>query len=109
VGLSPEAKAAAEEVFSHGERGVVHEFSLINDLIRKIELIAREQGAQRVAGLRVKLGALSHVSADHFREHFEAAATGTIAEGARLEIEMVTEEYDPHAQDILLDSVEVED
>jgi hydrogenase nickel incorporation protein HypA/HybF len=87
----------------------VHEFSLINDLMRKIESIAREQGAQRVVGLKVKLGALSHISADHFREHFEAAATGTIAEGGRLEIETLTDEYDPHAQDILLDSVEMED
>ena len=87
----------------------MHEFSLINDLIRKIESIAREQGARRVAGLKVKLGALSHVSAEHFREHFEAAARGTIAEGARLDIETLTDEYDPHAQDILLDSVELED
>jgi hydrogenase nickel incorporation protein HypA/HybF len=87
----------------------VHEFSLINDLMRKIESISREQGARRVASLKVKLGALSHISADHFREHFEAAATGTIAEGARLDIERLTDERDPHAQDILLDWVEVED
>jgi hydrogenase nickel incorporation protein HypA/HybF len=77
--------------------------------MRKIESIAREQGARGVAGLKVKLGALSHISADHFREHFEAVARGTIAEGARLDIETLTDERDPHAQDILLDSVEVED
>ena len=87
----------------------MHEFSLINDLMRKIESIARDQGAQRVVALKVKLGALSHISAEHFREHFEAAATGTIAERARLEIETLTDEYDSHAQDILLDSVEMED
>jgi hydrogenase nickel incorporation protein HypA/HybF len=46
---------------------------------------------------------------EHFREHFEAAARGTIAEGCRLEIETLTDKYDPHAQDILLDSVELED
>ena len=86
----------------------MHEFSLINDLIRKIESIAREQGAQRVVALKVKLGALSHISADHFREHFEAGARSTIAEGARLGIETLTDEYDPHSQDILLDSVELE-
>jgi hydrogenase nickel incorporation protein HypA/HybF len=87
----------------------VHEFSLINDLIRKIESIARDQGARRVVTLKVKLGALSHISAEHFREHFEAAARGTIAEGGRLEIEALTNEYDPHAQDTLLESVELED
>jgi hydrogenase nickel incorporation protein HypA/HybF len=86
----------------------MHEFSLINDLMRKIDAIAREQGARRVASVKVEFGALSHISADHFREHFEAAATGTIAEGARLDIETLTDERDPQAQDILLDSVEVE-
>ena len=68
--------------------------------------IAREQGARRVASLKVKLGALSHISAEHFREHFEADATGTITEGARLDIERQTDERDPHAQEILLDWVE---
>ena len=87
----------------------MHEFSLINDLMRKIESIARDQGAGRVVSLKVKLGSLSHISAEHFREHFEAAARGTIAEGGRLEIETLTDESDPHAQDILLDSLELED
>jgi hydrogenase nickel incorporation protein HypA/HybF len=71
--------------------------------------MARDQGAQRVVALKVKVGALSHISPEHFREHFETAAAGTIAEGVRLEIETLTDEYDPHAQDILLDSVELED
>ena len=87
----------------------MHELSLINDLMWKIDAIAREQGARRVVGVKVRLGALSHISPDHFREHFEAAATGTIAEAARLDIETLREERDPHAQDILLDSVEVEE
>ena len=87
----------------------MHEFSLINDLMWKIDAIAREQGARRVVGVKVRLGALSHISPDHFREHFEAAATGTIAEAARLDIETLREERDPHAQDIRLDSVEVEE
>ena len=87
----------------------MHEFSLITDLMWKIDAIAREQGARRVVGVKVRLGALSHISPDHFREHFEAAATGTIAEAARLDIETLREERDPHAQDILLDSVEVEE
>jgi hydrogenase nickel incorporation protein HypA/HybF len=87
----------------------MHEFSLINDLMRKIDEIAREHGARRVVSVRVRVGALSQLSPDHFREHFEAAATGTIAEAARLDIETVRDERDPHAQDILLDTVELED
>lgn len=87
----------------------MHEFSLIKDLMRKITAIAVEQGATRVTGVKVKLGALAHISADHFREHFEEAAVGTAAEGAHLEVELNADESDPNAQDILLDSVEVEE
>jgi hydrogenase nickel incorporation protein HypA/HybF len=87
----------------------MHEFSLIADLMRKISAIAYEQGADRISGVKVKLGALAHISGEHFREHFEQAALGTSAEGARLDIDVSTDESDPHAQDILLQSVDVEE
>lgn len=87
----------------------MHEMSLIHDLMRKIETIAREQNAARVAGVKVRLGALAHISVGHFREHFEEESKGTIADGARLDVVELTDENDPQAQDILLDSVEVED
>jgi hydrogenase nickel incorporation protein HypA/HybF len=83
--------------------------SLIHDLMRKIETIARDQNASKVASVTVRLGALAHISADHFREHFEEESKGTIADGARLEVVTLTDENDPQAQDIILDSVEVED
>jgi hydrogenase nickel incorporation protein HypA/HybF len=87
----------------------MHEFSLINDLMRKITALAAEQGAQRVVSVKVKLGALCHISPGHFREHFEEAAAGTVADGAKLDVVLNPDPNDPHAQDILLDSVEVED
>lgn len=86
----------------------MHEFSLIHDLMRKIETIAREQKALRVAGVRVRFGALAHISADHFRGRFEQASKGTIADGATLSIETPTAENDPLAQDIMLESVDLE-
>jgi hydrogenase nickel incorporation protein HypA/HybF len=79
------------------------------DLMRKIERLAREQDADRVVGLKVVLGALSHFSSAHFREHFEHASRGTVAQGARLEIETGTDVTDSRAQDVWLDSVEVEE
>ena len=85
----------------------MHEYSLLKDLIHKIETIAHENKTQKVLGVRVKLGALSHISPDHFREHFTHAVVGTLAEGARVEIETLTDMSDPHAQDIILDSVEL--
>lgn len=87
----------------------MHEFSLINDLMRKVKEIAARHQAKKVASVRVLLGALSHISPEHFREHFEEAAVGTVADGAELEIVLNPDPNDPHAQDILLDSVDVED
>lgn len=85
----------------------MHEFSLLKDLLRKIENIAQENGSDQVIGVKVKLGALAHISPSHLREHFDQAVVGTVAEGARLDIEALHDERDPHAQDIVLDSVEV--
>jgi hydrogenase nickel incorporation protein HypA/HybF len=85
----------------------MHESSLMADLMRKIETIARQDGAKKVLGVTVKLGALSHMSPDHFREHFALASRGTIAEGAGLKIEVLNDLNDSHAQEILLESVEV--
>jgi len=85
----------------------MHEMSLIHDLMRKIETIARDQNAVKVVGVKIRLGALAHISAEHFGEHFEEESKGTIADGARLEVVMLTDENDPHAQDIILDSVDV--
>lgn len=85
----------------------MHEFSLMADLLRKIEQLAKDAKTDKVRGVKVKLGALSHITADHFREHFEAAIAGTIAEGATLEVEQSNDQSDPNAQDILLESIDI--
>ncbi|KAA0230849.1 hydrogenase maturation nickel metallochaperone HypA [candidate division KSB1 bacterium] len=87
----------------------MHEFSLMADLMRKIESVARVPHARRVLGVKVKLGALSHMSPDHFREHFVHASRGTIAENAHLDIEVSNDFTDSHAQEIILESVEVDE
>lgn len=87
----------------------MHEFSLINDLIKKIKDIAAQHQAKKVKSVRVLLGALCHISPEHFREHFVEAASSTVADGAELEIVLNPDPNDPHAQDILLDSVKVEE
>ena len=85
----------------------MHEFSLMADLLRKIEQLAKDADARRVTAVKVKLGALSHITPGHFREHFEEAIVGTVAEGARLDVEQNDDEHDPNAQDILLESVDI--
>ena len=86
----------------------MHEAHLINDLIHRIEQVARDEKARRVTGVAVWLGALSHMSEEHFIDHFEQAAAGTVAEGARLDITVSDDAGHAHAQDLRLESVEVE-
>ncbi len=87
----------------------MHEFSLLADLLRKIESVARCEQASAVTRVTVRIGALCHLSPSHLREHFARAAYGTIAEGARLDIKVLTNITDPHAQEIVLESVDVMD
>jgi len=86
----------------------MHEQSLMNDLMAKIRRIADEQNAERVVGVKVWLGALSHMSPAHFAEHFETSSAGTRAEGARICCETSQDIHDERAQDIVLKSIEVE-
>ncbi len=85
----------------------MHEFSLMADLMRKIEQVAVDNNAERVTRVRVWLGALSHITPEHFREHFEDGTRGTVAEGAKLEVETSDDEADPEAQQIVLRSLDV--
>lgn len=87
----------------------MHELSLMKDLIRKIESIASAQSARKVLSIRVKLGALCHISPPHFMEHFVESSIGTIAEGAKIEFEVMNDITHPQAQDVLLDSLVMED
>ncbi len=86
----------------------MHEQALMDDLMRKIEATAAAEGAARVTRIRVRLGALSHFTEAHFREHFEHAAAGTLAEAATVEAELGTDPTDPEAQSVVLESVDVE-
>ncbi|QDG49538.1 hydrogenase maturation nickel metallochaperone HypA [Persicimonas caeni] len=87
----------------------MHEMTLLRDLLRKIELIAAQEEASRVVGVKVRIGALAHISGEHFREHFEQATEGHVAEDAELEVVEMTDESDPLAQEIVLESIQVQD
>ena len=86
----------------------MHEASLMRAVMKRIEDVARMEGAARVSGVSVWLGALSHMSADHFTEHFNESSAGSIAEGAALDIEVSDDTDNPDAQQILIKSVEIE-
>lgn len=86
----------------------MHEASLMADLLHKITTLAEAQQASKVTGVHITLGALSHLSPEHLRAHFVHAAQGTVAEGARLDIEAHNDITESLALDIRLDSIEVE-
>jgi hydrogenase nickel incorporation protein HypA/HybF len=86
----------------------LHEKALMEDVLRKLGAVAREEGSPRVTRVRVRLGALSHFTPGHFREHFDDAARGTVAEGAELEIEAGDDPLEANAQGVVVEAVEVE-
>jgi ribulose-5-phosphate 4-epimerase/fuculose-1-phosphate aldolase len=83
----------------------MHERVLMRDLMQKIE--AESCGA-RVTRVRVRLGALSHFSEEHFREHFDDASRGTVAEDAAVDVELRTDPTEDEAQGVVLESIDVE-
>jgi hydrogenase nickel incorporation protein HypA/HybF len=85
----------------------MHERAILADLVREIESVAGREGARRVVGVHVRVGPMSHMTPAHFVEHFLDATSGTIAEGARCDVEAI-DPRDPLAQSIVLDSVELE-
>jgi hydrogenase nickel incorporation protein HypA/HybF len=86
----------------------MHEHALMTDLMRQILTTAKQEKARSVVGISVWLGALSHMSPEHFAEHFRDSAAGTIAEGAAIEAVKSDDIYDPRAADVVLKDVEVE-
>jgi len=87
----------------------MHERALMDDLMRKIDSEARASGAARVTRIRVRLGALSHFTPEHFREHFDDAARGTVAAGAVVDTELRTDPTEPEAQGVVLESIDIEE
>jgi hydrogenase nickel incorporation protein HypA/HybF len=85
----------------------MHELSLVASLCARAEAVAIEEGATRVTALSVRLGALSHLSPDHLRDHLARAAAGSILEGARVDVTVDPDTDSPSAQDIELLAVEV--
>lgn len=86
----------------------MHETGIVRDLVRRLEGVASDAGAQAVSGVQVWLGALSQFSPEHFREHYRDEAKGTIAEGANLDILLSNDPGDPNALHVMIRSVELE-
>jgi len=64
----------------------MHEYSLVEALVRRVEEEARRRGATTIHRLRVTLGELSGVDPDLFRSAYETFRDGTLCQAAALEI-----------------------
>jgi len=64
----------------------MHESHLIEPVIKGISEHAKKEGGHSVSKVRLKVGTLTCVREDSFRETFAVLAKGTILENAELEI-----------------------
>jgi hydrogenase nickel incorporation protein HypA/HybF len=64
----------------------VHEYSLVEALVRRVEEEARRRRATRVHALTVSVGELAGVDPELFRTAYETFRAGTVCEGAALEL-----------------------
>ena len=85
----------------------MHEQATIRDLVRTDEHVAAENDATRVVRIKVRLGALSHFTPEHFLEHWQDATAGTIAEGSKVDAELSEDLTDPNAQGVVLEDIEI--
>ncbi|AKJ68448.1 hypothetical protein PATSB16_24810 [Pandoraea thiooxydans] len=86
----------------------MHETGIAKDLVERLTVAAAQADALGIKQVCVWLGALSQFSPEHFREHFEEAARGTLAEHASLQIVTSHDPLDPNAQHVVLQSLELE-
>jgi hydrogenase nickel incorporation protein HypA/HybF len=67
----------------------MHESSLARSVLDAVLRLAAEQGAERVLSVAGELSETEHLHSDAIQFHFDAHARGTLAEGARLALELV--------------------
>jgi len=67
----------------------MHEYSLVEALVRRVEAEAAARKATAVHGLKVSLGELAGVDPELFRTAYETFRAGTRCEAAALELLLV--------------------
>lgn len=70
----------------------MHELSVAEDMLALIEQEANAQGFQSVQAIWLEVGALSHLEPEALHFCFEAVVKDTLAEGARLHIDVAAAE-----------------
>jgi Zn finger protein HypA/HybF involved in hydrogenase expression len=86
----------------------MHEYSLLTDLMRKVNLVAHDNPGMAAVEVKIRLGARCGISSAALKKEFKTFTRGTVAEDAVLSIECANNQNDPWAEDILLKGVEFE-
>jgi hydrogenase nickel incorporation protein HypA/HybF len=87
----------------------MHEETLLRDLRRKLDQISRDEGVERITQVRIRVGALCHITPETLRSRWSALVAGSAASGATLKVEASADPHDPRAQDVILVDVAVTD
>jgi hydrogenase nickel incorporation protein HypA/HybF len=67
----------------------MHEMSLAEGVLQIVEDTARANAARQVRAVLLEIGTLSHVEVQALRFCFDAVTRGTVADGARLDVQAV--------------------
>lgn len=70
----------------------MHELAVASRLLDRALSVAEDHDADQIDGLTVAVGEVTHLAPDQLRFCLSAAADGTIAEGAAIDIESVPPE-----------------
>ncbi len=66
----------------------MHEASLIQALLEQVEQLARQEGAQRITRIQLRVGRFSTAVPELLQSAFGILKRGTLAEGAELQIRL---------------------
>lgn len=87
----------------------MHEEAILRDLVRKVDEVARAAGGRPVVRVRLRVGALAHLTGPQAETRWPDLARGTWGAGARIEVDAGTDVSDPDAQRVRLVSVDIEE
>lgn len=85
----------------------MHETGLVRRLVESARAIAAAEGGGRILEVGVKVGALTGISADHLREHWDHEVRALGLEGAALQVTCSDDLADADANGVILEWVEL--
>ena len=67
----------------------MHESGLMRGVISDLEALARTHDSKRIVGVVLQIRDRGDFPGEHFVEHLQALAVGTVIEGAHIKVEML--------------------